>query len=359
MEPLKEMFNKKFYEHFAVEFKKEYKVFDEKSFITNVTRNLDYLSLNERMRNTSFILKKYLPVDYSKTIQIMKQVIPNINGNYTTLVFSDYVGLFGQKDFNVSMDALKYFTPYGSSEFAIRTFLRNNFSQTIKVMYGWAKDKNYHVRRLASEGSRPRLPWSFKLDKVIENPKLTLPILESLKEDNEMYVKKSVANHINDISKDHPEYIIKLIKKWKSNNVHTNWIIKHGSRTLIKSGNKQLLNTLDYTKNVKVGIRNFNLNKNKVKLGETLFFQFDIFSKDKKRQKLVVDYIVHYKKKSGGLSPKVFKLKEIDLKPKEILNLRKNQLIKDFSTRKHFVGKHLLEIQINGIVLAKEKFEII
>lgn len=359
MEPLKEMFNKKFYEHFAVEFKKEYKVFDEKSFITNVTRNLDYLSLNERMRNTSFILKKYLPVDYSKTIQIMKQVISNINGNYTTLVFSDYVGLFGQKDFNVSMDALKYFTPYGSSEFAIRTFLRNNFPQTIKVMYGWAKDKNYHVRRLASEGSRPRLPWSFKLDKVIENPKLTLPILESLKEDNEMYVKKSVANHINDISKDHPEYIIKLIKKWKSNNVHTNWIIKHGSRTLIKSGNKQLLNTLDYTKNVKVGIRNFNLNKNKVKLGETLFFQFDIFSKDKKRQKLVVDYIVHYKKKSGGLSPKVFKLKEIDLKPKEILNLRKNQLIKDFSTRKHFVGKHLLEIQINGIVLAKEKFEII
>src|ERR1035437_3436434 len=152
-EALKEMFNKKFYEQFALEFNKVDKNFHPDKFVKDVLKNTEQLSLNERMRNTSVVLKKHLPADYKKSITLLFKAIPNLKNNYTSLVFPDFVGLFGQDDFDLSMEALKYFTQFGSSEFAVREFLKRDFNKTIKVMNKWADDKNYHVRRLASERS--------------------------------------------------------------------------------------------------------------------------------------------------------------------------------------------------------------
>jgi 3-methyladenine DNA glycosylase AlkC len=359
MEPLKEMFNKKFYEQFAVEFNKADKNFQPGKFVKDVTEGLEQLSLNQRLRNTSNVLKKHLPSDYKRSVDILFKAAPPLKGSYTSLVFPDFVGLYGHDHFDLSMEALKYFTQFGSSEFAIREFLKRDFSKTIKVMDKWAEDKNHHVRRLASEGSRPRLPWSFKLDEVIKDPKVTRSILEKLKADEELYVKKSVANHLNDISKENTDYMLGLINTWDKTNPHTAWVIKHASRTLIKKGHAGSLAVFDFEKNVKLRIANFKLNKTKIKLGEELGFSFDLISEKSKSQKLVIDYVIHYAKKSGGQSPKVFKLKELDLKPKQTISIPKKQRFQDFTTRKHYSGKHSVEIMVNGKSLMKKQFELI
>lgn len=359
MEPLKEMFNKRFYTQFAAEFKRADKDFKAEQFIKEMLLGIEPLSLNERMRKTSHTLKKYLPPNYKKSIFLMRQVIQNTPRGYTNLVFPDFVSIYGHDDVDTSLEALKYFTQFGSSEFAIREFLKRDFNKTIKVMNAWAKDKNAHVRRLASEGSRPRLPWSFKLDEVIKNPKHTQSILEALKQDEELYVRKSVANHLNDHSKDNTDFMLQVLKSWDKKHPHTAWIVKHASRSLIKKGNTASLALFDFEKDVKIKLENFKIKNPKIKLGTNLEFEFTLRSEKTKTQKLVIDYIIHYQKKGKELSAKVFKLKELDLKAKESIHISKKQMIKDFTTRKHFAGEHFLEIQVNGKVYGKMKFNLL
>lgn len=356
---LKDMFNKGFYRQLASELHKVDKHFHPDKFVKDVTLNIEHLSLNERLRNTSVVLKKHLPDNYKKSITILSDTIPHIDKGYTTLVFPDFVGLHGHDHFDTSMEALKYFTQFGSSEFAIREYLKKDFHKTIKVMQKWAGDKNPHVRRLASEGSRPRLPWSFKLDAVIKNPELTLPILDKLKTDKEAYVKKSVANHLNDISKDNTDWMLRVLTSWDKANAHTLWIIKHASRTLIKKGNQESLSLFDFEKNVKAEVNNFKLNKKILRLGDSLVFEFDIHSQKSKTQKLVIDYAIHYYKKTGALLPKVFKLKELTLAGNTTVHLSKKHSFQDFSTRKHYPGTHAIEILINGRIAAHTELELI
>ena len=180
-----------------------------------------------------------------------------------------------------------------------------------------------------------------------------------MKSDNELYVKKSVANHLNDISKDNTEWMIDLLTTWDKTNVNTSWIVKHASRTLIKKGNARSLSLFNFEKNVKINIDNFKLNKSKLKLGEILQFEFDIISEKAKTQKLVIDFAVHYFKKSGELSPKVFKLKELELKAGKAMHIIKKHRFQDFTTRKHYSGKHIIEILVNGKSLQKKQFELI
>ncbi|MES2680846.1 MAG: DNA alkylation repair protein [Bacteroidota bacterium] len=359
MEPLKEMFNKKFYVELSREFEKAHAKFNSGLFLNEITENLEPLSLNERMRKTSVVLKNHLPADFKKSLDIMYKVIPNLKRGYTNLLFPDFVGLYGHQHFDLSMEALKYFTGFGSSEFAVREFLKRDFKKTIAVMTEWSKHKDAHVRRLSSEGSRPRLPWSFKLDQVIKDPGATKKILEQLKNDDELYVRKSVANHLNDISKDNPGYMLQVVGKWDQSKTNTSWIIKHASRSLIKKGNADSLSIFNFEKDVKVRIIDFNMSADKIKLGDTLQFSFGIGSLKTAPQKLVIDYIVHYQKKSGETSPKVFKLTELHLGPKQSVNINKKQVFKDFTTRKHFKGTHKLEIQINGRVFAKKEFDLL
>lgn len=359
MEPLKEMFNRDFYKKLSHEFSNAHPGFDSKGFFQDVTKDLDRLELNGRMRNTSLVLNKYLPTEFPKTIRIMKGVIPNMHRGYTSLLFPDYVGLYGHDHFDASMDALQYFTSFGSSEFAIREFLRRDFNKTISVMIQWSTHRDHHVRRLSSEGSRPRLPWSFKLDQVIANPSVTKPILENLKNDSELYVKKSVANHLNDLSKDSPSYMLDLVKKWDHSDPHTSWIVKRACRNLIKQGDKTSLSFFAFEKNVKVAVPDLRLDKTKVKKTDSLKFSFTVVSLKSTEQKIVVDYRIHYKKKSGGTSPKIFKLKEITLAPKQNITIVKRQHFKDLTTRKHFPGVHTLEVLINGKVMASKKFSLV
>jgi len=355
MEPLKEMFNKKFYQQLAASIGSACKDFDEKNFVKDVTHDMEDLSLNQRMRNTSVVMQKHLPNDYKKSVNIMKKAVTKIPRGYVTLIFPDFIGLYGHDDKEFSLEALSYFTSFGSSEFAIREFLKRDPLGTLKVMETWAEDKSEHIRCLASEGSRPRLPWSFKLDAILKEPKLTRNILEKLKMDDSAYVKKSVANHLNDFSKDHTGYMLDIVSSWNKKDPNTAWIIKHACRTLIKKGNERALHLFDFKTKVDVDLSNFKISSDKISLGESLQFDFKLTSTGKKPQLLAVDYCIHYYKKTGP-SPKVFKLKEVELKPGEAIHVIKKQLFQDLTTRKHYSGKHVLEIIVNGNILGKKEF---
>lgn len=358
MEPLKEMFNDAYYKNLARILAKTLPGFDSKAFLTKVMKDIEARSLNERMRHTSVVLREQLPPDFVKSLEVLKEAIPHTPRGYTNLLFPDFVGLYGLDHFSLSMDALKYFTSFGSSEFAVRHFLKKDMKKALGIMKQWAGDKDHHVRRLASEGSRPRLPWSFKLDAVIADPSLTTPILEQLNRDPELYVRKSVANHLNDISKDHPDHLLKVVKGWDRSHPHTAWIAKHASRSLIKKGHSGSLAVFDFEKDPKLRLSNLKLKSKKIRLGETLDFSFELSSEKNQSQKLVVDYIIHYRKSSGELSPKVFKLTELNLQPGATVSISKKQVIKDFTTRQHFAGKHLLAIQVNGKVLSEISFHL-
>lgn len=358
MEPLKEMFNGAFYKNFAEAFAQVYTRFDKKSFINDVTTGLHDRSLNERLRHTSVTLKKYLPENYRRAVSIMKETAPLLQRDYTALILPDYVGLFGKHDIQVSLDALKYFTGFGSSEFAVREFLKIELEKTLRVMETWAEDENHHVRRLASEGSRPRLPWSFRLDAIVGNPSLTKNIVSKLKSDQHIYVKKSVANHLNDISKDHPEYLIRLLSSWDMNNLHTRWIIKHACRTLIKKGSPAALNLFSVKQDAKVIVKAFKVESAQLKLGDALQFSFVVVNEDKTEHRLVIDYAIIYARPGKTLSRKVFKLKEITLASGARQLIKKKQVFRNFSTRVHHAGKHHIEVLVNGNLLAKKSFNL-
>jgi 3-methyladenine DNA glycosylase AlkC len=165
-EPLKDHFNKKFYERLALEFSNADKNFHPDKFVKDAISGLDEMLLSQRLRHTSVTLKKHLPADYLKSVNILMQVAPEFRSHFTSFVFPDFVGQYGHDDVKISLDALKYLTQFGTSEFAIREYLKRDLKGTLKVMNKWAEDKNHHVRRLASEGCRPRLPWSFNLRKA-------------------------------------------------------------------------------------------------------------------------------------------------------------------------------------------------
>ena len=358
MEPLKEMFNEGWYKNLGSRLAEVDADFNSKKFVSGCCKNISELSLNQRLRRTSQVLRELLPASYARSVKILREVIPQMPGGYTNLVFPDFVSLYGHSHFNLSMDSLAYFTRFGSSEFAVREFLKNDFDNTIKVMYSWANDENHHVRRLASEGSRPRLPWSFKLDRVIQQPESTRPILDALRADPELYVRKSVANHLNDISKFDPAYMLRLCASWPATNERTAWIIRHANRTLIKKGHEGSLAALRFEKDPLFEVKKFRLSPPVLKIGSTLSFSFEMKGLKDHGQKLAVDFKIYYQKKNG-VSAKTFKLKEFVLMPGVDEKLAKKQSFTDLSTRKHRPGRHLFELQVNGRTIIKEAFTLL
>jgi len=358
MEPLKEMFNFNYIDELAVHVKNNYPLFDKKHFVQQFQHaDFEALGLNDRMRLITQTLSSFLPDDYNKALEVLKKTIPLVKSGYTNVIFPEYVAMFGKNHFNVSMEALKFFTCFGTSEFAIREFLRADFHKTYNEMKKWAKHENLHIRRLASEGTRPRLPWSFKLDALITNPFITVDLLNTLRTDNELYVKKSVANHLNDIVKDHPDAFFSIIKSWDFSEPNTKWIIKHAGRNLIKQGDSTMLQILGVSPVVSVNGCELKLKNHRLGLGEYLEFTFEFNSEQS--QEVIIDYAIYYLKSKGNYSRKVFKLKKLYVEGGKKHFISKKQLFKDFTTRKHYSGEHRLEIMMNGKMVSSSVFYII
>ncbi|MDZ4290181.1 MAG: DNA alkylation repair protein [Prosthecobacter sp.] len=355
---LKDWFDAKRFRLTAKQITALYPAFDTKHFLALALPGLDDLTLMQRLRRMTESLHATLPGNYRKTLAILRKLAPNINHGFVTLVLPDYVGVYGQDDFDTSMDALAFFTTFGSSEFAVREFLRRDLTRTLAVMEKWSRSESDHVRRLASEGSRPRLPWSFRLDALIADPSPAIPILENLRADPSLYVRKSVANHLNDITKDHPTWVLDRLEAWPLENAHTAWIAKRALRTLIKKGDSRALALIGAGEKPKVLIHDLTVQPRAITLGGRLTLAFRLESRSSKAQRLVIDYIIHYVKKSGGTSGKVFKWKELTLAPGASVTLTRTQAIRDFTTRLHHPGRHDLEIMVNGQSLAQDFFDL-
>ena len=312
-----------------------------------------------RVTRVAESLHAALPEDFRSNVATLSKLAPRLNSGFVTLVLPEYVALYGADDFEASMDALKFFTTFGSSEFAVRHFLRRDLSRTLKVMEAWAHDGNEHVRRLASEGSRPRLPWSFHIKPLMRDPSLLGPILDALRDDPSLYVRRSVANSLNDITKDSPAWALDRIERWLPGNANTAWIAKHALRSLIKQGDPRALTIIGAGKSPQVKVTEFRVSPPAIRLGQAIELAFVLSSTADETQRLVVDYAIHYVKKSGSVAAKVFKLKTLELAQDAAVHVRKRQSIANFTTRTHYPGRHDIDLLINGQVHGRAAFELI
>ncbi|RYZ72670.1 MAG: hypothetical protein EOP05_10765 [Proteobacteria bacterium] len=245
----------------------------------------------------------------------------------------------------------------------MRPFLNADPKTTLAYLLKASVDKNVHIRRWSSEGSRPRLPWGERLNEFIKKPESTLPILENLKYDDELYVRKSVANHLNDIAKDHPDFVVKILKRWQQevpteHKPKIDWITRHALRVLIKNGHAGALALVGVSSNAAIEIKALKVSPTTLQFGESLRFSFEIQSTARKAQKLVIDYVIHFVKASGKTAPKVFKLKTFSLGPNEKLKIEKSHAVRKITTRDYFPGKHTLALQINGKVVAQKNWTL-
>ena len=345
-------------------------LFDEESFCKSIVPKLEPLSLSERSSLICESLQKHLPKEYKKAIKILLSTFDQVKETseitgfegFYFMPIAKYVSVYGleKEDFDVSMNALIEITKRFTSEDAIRPFIRKYPKQTFKNLYKWSADENVHVRRLVSEGTRPRLPWSSVLREFIDNPKPVLNILEELKQDPELYVRRSVANNLNDIAKDHPQLVVKTLKRWKTiNDKGTQWIISHASRTLLKQGLSEVLELLGYPITLKISVDNLVLSHAECRMGDEIEFSFELVSKATEEQNLMIDFVVHYMKANGKVSLKVFKLSKKKLPAEGKLSFKKKLSFKAISTRKYYEGLHEIEIQVNGKRYGKVNFELI
>ncbi|AZD15275.1 DNA alkylation repair protein [Pseudomonas chlororaphis] len=355
---LKEIFNAERLEHIAEEMLAVYPAFDHRGFLAHANKGLAELSVMQRLARVSESLHTVLPADYEANLARLYDLAPRLDSRFVCMFLPHYVASYGGHAFERSMAALKYFTAFGSSEFAIRPFLASDLSRTLAVLQDWAGDDNEHVRRLASEGSRPRLPWSFRLERIQADPSLAAPILECLKADPSLYVRKSVANHLNDISKDHPDWLLGLLEGWPLDNPHTAWIARHALRSLIKQGHRRALALVGAGHAPQVTLHGLRVEPAVIRLGERINLSFALESTADASQRLVVDYAIDYVKASGGTRAKVFKLKAFTLPAKAREQLGRAQHIRELSTRRHYPGRHALHILVNGERLGSTAFEI-
>ena len=342
--------------------------FDKNLFINKALVGLDELELKQRVNHLIKVLALYLPDEFEQTATILKSVkqhwynedVEDRGFSFAAWPLIDYVADYGTRQPELALEVLKTLTSLFSAEFAIRTFIDQHFDITYQQLLLWAEDEDEHVRRLASEGMRPRLPWGKQLSQFCDDPTVIFPILERLKDDPSLYVRKSVANNLNDISKDNPEQVIAVCRSWYDGaSVERLWIIRHALRSLIKAGHPEVFPLLGYTAEPQVSLKKIGLGKAVLKLGDSAEITVNLLSTSLHTQKMVVDYKIHHVKANGSTTTKVFKWKNITLKANEELQLLKKHSLKPISTRKYYSGKHQVELLINGQPYGKKEFELI
>ncbi len=355
-ELLKNAYTKAYIINLATQIKTVYPEFNSGNFITAVLdKHWGKRELKDRMYHIAHCLKNHIQLPYPKSISVLSKVVSQF-GSYEAMLFPAYIECYGLDDWETSIKALELFTQYSSSEFAVRVFIMQNPKKMMSQMKRWSKHKNYHVRRLASEGCRPRLPWAMALPDFKKNPELIIPILDNLKNDPELYVRRSVANNLNDISKDHSALIYKISKQWLGHNAELDWLVKHGCRTLLKKADKKILALFGYKNPKHIIINKFSCDKN-ISIGDSFNFKITIKTDTKKLGQLRLEYAIHYMKSNGQLSKKVFKISESNIKePMKLIN--KNHSFRQMSTRKHYSGQHKISIIVNGETLKTKSFHV-
>lgn len=359
----KHLFNEAMLQQLAELISVEYPEFNAKT-LHDLAPKMSQLAMKARVHAIRDVLITALPANYPSALKIIISVLKqNQLQGFAIWPLAEFIQAQGLAHYDISLDALKLLTTYFTSEWAISPFIKQYPNETMRFLAKCTIDDNVHVRRWASEGTRPRLPWGEKLHAFIQNPIITRPVLDALKFDSELYVRKSVANHLNDISKDHPNYVTQLLTEWKQQantpqeQQSIKWITKHALRTLIKQGNHNALALIGVEHGAQVSIEQFNVTPN-IKLGENLTLGLSLRSFSDKPQNLVIDYIISFMKANGKTAPKVFKLRTMTLGAHETLTLEKKHTVKPITTRQYYAGKQQIQLQINGKVMAKQNWQL-
>ncbi|NJN78474.1 MAG: DNA alkylation repair protein [Saprospiraceae bacterium] len=310
------------------------------------------------MRHITHCLGEVLPKDYRTALEIMKRVGADLDEKFEYMFFPDFVEVYGLNDFEISTEALPLFTLLCSSEFAVRPFIVKYPEKMMDLMNEWSKSENHHVRRLASEGCRPRLPWGMALRDFKKNPAAVLPILERLKDDDSEYVRRSVANNLNDISKDHPNLVLEIGERWFGVNKNRDKLVKHALRTLLKKGNTRAMQLFGFANPKKVSVTHLKISPIKIKIGNNGIFSFKLKHTEGKTTKLRIEYAVYYLKSNGTQSRKIFQLTENTFESDTIYEFERKQHFKNLTTRKHYTGLHRLALVVNGVEQAEVEFEL-
>ena len=351
--------------------------FDEISFCAKIESQHASLELKQRAQLIADEIHQALPRDLPLRYQIIRGMLhtrahsnqkisqqSDENGlcGWAMMCLGPVVAQHGLSDFELSLNLLKDMTAYFSCEFDIRPYIIADQEKALNIINSWVEDADYHVRRLASEGTRPRLPWAMQIPSLITDPRPIMPLLTALRDDEQEYVRRSVANHLNDIAKDHPDLVAEIAHSWlKGVSVkhikNREKLVKHACRTLIKQGHRHTLAAFGLFE-ANIELDKLCSPKDKVKIGDNFNFEFLLTSKAQKPQQLIIDYVIHHKKANGSLSAKVFKWKTVKLAANESLSATKSHSFKLITTRKYHTGIHALSLRINGQDYGYTEFEL-
>jgi 3-methyladenine DNA glycosylase AlkC len=354
---IKDLFNEQTVGDLANAVQSAHVAFNRGAFLTRVfDADWPARELKERIRHITIVLHDLLPGEYGAALGILREAMPEVK-DIVQWVFTDYVEVYGLDDWEASIPALEEFTERMSAEFAIRPFIVRYPERTMAQMLAWANHESAEVRRLASEGCRPRLPWGIRLQALVADPSPVLPILERLKHDPSDSVRKSVANNLNDISKDHPGVVIDLLRDWQAEGGDDiRRITNHALRTLVKKGHPEALALLGYGTADQIAVHNLAVESRAIPLGGEITFSFDIESLADEPLDVMIDYVVYHQRASGKLSPKVFKLTKRTIQPGEVLSITKRHSFAPVTTRTYYPGQHAVEPKINGKLFGQAGF---
>lgn len=364
-----ELFNKDRVKWLAALFQTADPAFPASDFVRRVMRKMLSLELKQRIVLIAEELATCLDADFRVAAkQITSALPPPLDPGKTDDDFGDFIiaplgeyvvrnGL-SRTHLKTSLKTLKALTQRFSMEDAIRYFINAFPDQTLAEIEKWSRDRNYHVRRLASEGTRPVLPWSKRIDIDYSIP---VRLLDQLHADSTRYVTRSVANHLNDIARTDPKLVVATLKKWKTAKQQSPqelaWMTRHALRGLIKKGDKAALQFLGYRPNPRISIASFAMKSTKIQAGEAIDFSFDLTAD--RKESLMVDYVIQFVKANGSLAPKVHKLKHLDVAKGETVTLQKKHTLRaNATTYTLYPGEHQLSLQINGTAFGRLTFDL-
>jgi 3-methyladenine DNA glycosylase AlkC len=321
------------------------------------------LELKQRIRRVAVMLRPHLPAAYPDAVARLVRLAQHLldhrpsSDAFAYLFLADFVEEFGLDHLDASVAAMPVITQVMSCEFAVRPFILRYPGEMLAIMQEWASHDNEHVRRLASEGSRPRLPWGKGLAFLKKDPSPTLPILQKLKADPSEYVRRSVANHLNDISKDHPKLVLEIAAQWIGTQAETDKLLKHALRGLLKGGDATALELFGFQALRDVAVHHLQCQQ-VVPIGGDWSFAFELTVAGKKAQQLRLEFGIDYLKANGSQSRKIFQLREAIFEP-GTYRLEKRHSFLERTTRKHHRGRHAVAVLVNGQEMALAEFEVV
>jgi 3-methyladenine DNA glycosylase AlkC len=373
-EAFKLIFNTALISRSTAHLRRVWPAFDDKRFVKLASAGLDALEMKARAMQIASALQATLPDDFDRACGILESALAPAfvdedlsamhtaaNGLAGWVIWStgEFVVRQGMHAPERALACLKAMTQRFSCEYSIRPFIAQHTVLTMKTLHVWATDKNLHVRRLVSEGSRPRLPWGLQLKHLVADPSPTLPLLHTLQDDPSDYVRRSVANHLNDIAKDHPSVVADwLDAHLPGASAQRTALLRHASRTLVKDGNPRVLQAWGVGTAFK-GQATLTLDRKKAHVGDDVALRVELHSSARSAQPLVVDYAVHHVKANGDTSAKVFKGWKLTLARGQAVTLNKQHSLKEITTRRYHAGVHRIELLVNGSAVAQTQFQLL